>query len=317
MEVTAQPHPELDAGRDAPDPEVDELLVGAVDLHTHPSPSPFPRRISIMDAARDAASAGFRAIACKSHHESTQPMILALRSAGLDDIGIEVLGGIALNRTVGGINPYAVELTLRSGGRIVWFPTLSSIAHSNHTHAPDSTFSNAAMKLRPNEPQSIFGEDGKIRPVVHDVLGIIAEEQAILNCGHLGADEIDALIPAARSAGVERIVVSHPMFVIGANPERTKQWCRQGAKIEQCIAVSRKLAPGELDAYIDAVGVDNTIISSDFGQKKNPLPVTGYRWIVRKLLDGGRDPEDVRKMVGGNAAQLIERAPAPAAVGAA
>lgn len=307
MEVTAQPHPELDADRGTPDPEVDELLVGAIDLHTHPSPSPFPRRISIMDAARDAASAGFRAIACKSHHESTQPMILALQSAGLADIGIEVLGGIALNRTVGGINPYAVELTLRSGGRIVWFPTLSSIAHSNHTHSPDSTFSNNAMQLRPNEPQSIFGEDGKIREVVHDVLGIIAAEQAILNCGHLGAEEIDALIPAARAAGVERIVVSHPMFVIGANPERTREWCRQGAKIEQCIAVSRKLAPGELDAYIDAVGVDNTIISSDFGQKKNPLPVTGYRWIVRSFLDAGRKPEEIRKMVGDNAAQLIER----------
>jgi hypothetical protein len=307
MEVTAQPHPELDADRGAPDPEVDELLVGAVDLHTHPSPSPFPRRISIMDAARDAAGAGFRAIACKSHHESTQPMILALRSAGLDDIGIEVLGGIALNRTVGGINPYAVELTLRSGGRIVWFPTLSSIAHSHHTHAPDSTFSNNAMQLRPNEPQTIFDEHGKIRDVVHDVLGMIATEEAILNCGHLGADEIDALIPAARAAGVQRIVVSHPMFVIGADPERTKKWSRQGAKMEQCIAVSRKLAPGELDAYIDAVGVDNTIISSDFGQKKNPLPVTGYRRIVRSLLDAGRKPDEIRKMVGGNAAQLIER----------
>lgn len=315
MDTSALFHPELDADRGTPDPEVDALLIGAVDLHTHPSPSPFPRRISILDAARDAASAGFRAIACKSHHESTQPMILALQSAGLADVGIEVLGGIALNRTVGGINPYAVELTLRSGGRVVWFPTLSSFAHVAHTHAADSTFSNASLNLRPNEPQSILDENGKIRDVVHDVLSLIAEEDAILNCGHLSADEIDVLIPAAREAGVERIVVSHPMFVVGASPERTVGWVRQGAKIEQCIAVARKLDPAELAAYIDAAGVDNTIISSDFGQKKNPLPVTGFRRMARALLDAGRSPEDVRKMVGGNAAQLIERS--VATVGAA
>ncbi|BCB75700.1 hypothetical protein Pflav_021100 [Phytohabitans flavus] len=34
--------PELDAGREVPDEEVDRLLVGAVDLHQHPGPSPFP-----------------------------------------------------------------------------------------------------------------------------------------------------------------------------------------------------------------------------------------------------------------------------------
>lgn len=306
MDVTAQPHPELDADRSTPDPEVDELLVGAVDLHTHPSPSPFPRRISIMDAARDAAAAGFRAIACKSHHDTTQPMILALRSAGLAEIDIEVLGGIALNRTVGGINPYAVELTLRSGGRIVWFPTLSSVAHCHHTHATDSTFSNAAVQLRPNEPQTIFDDDGSsIREVVRDVLAVIAAEDAVLNCGHLGADEIDALLPAARDAGVRRIVVSHPMFVIGATPQRTVDWVRQGAKIEQCIAVARKLEPAEFAAYIDAVGVENTIISSDFGQKKNPLPVTGFRRMTRTLLDAGRSHDDLRKMIGGNAAELV------------
>lgn len=306
MEATAEFHPELDADRTTPDPVVDELLVGAVDMHTHPSPSPFPRRISILDAARDAASAGFRAIVCKSHHESTQPMILALQSAGLADVDIDVLGGIALNRAVGGFNPYAVELTLKYGGRVVWFPTLSSLAHAKHEHSSDSTFTNAAIQLRPDEPQSIFDENREVRGDVRDVVQVIAEQDAVLNCGHLGADEVDVLIPIAREAGVQRIVVSHPSFVVGATPERTKGWVDQGAKIEQCIAVARRrMADGELDAYIDAVGVSNTIISSDFGQRKNPLPVTGFRRIARQLLDSGRSEEDVRQMVAGNATELL------------
>lgn len=50
---------ELDADRLRDDTEVDEMLRGAVDLHVHPSPSPFPRRIGIADAAMDAEGRDF------------------------------------------------------------------------------------------------------------------------------------------------------------------------------------------------------------------------------------------------------------------
>ncbi len=69
---------DADTDRKVPDDEADRLLVGAVDLHQHPGPSPFPRRMSILDAARDASSAGFRAIVAKSHHHSMVTDILAL-----------------------------------------------------------------------------------------------------------------------------------------------------------------------------------------------------------------------------------------------
>jgi len=41
---------------------VDRLLDGAVDLHVHPYPSPFPRRMDAAEAAQRAADAGMRAI---------------------------------------------------------------------------------------------------------------------------------------------------------------------------------------------------------------------------------------------------------------
>jgi len=46
---------------------VDRLLRGAVDPHSHPYPSPFPRRIDIEEAARQYEEAGFRAFVAKSH----------------------------------------------------------------------------------------------------------------------------------------------------------------------------------------------------------------------------------------------------------
>jgi uncharacterized protein DUF6282 len=301
----------LDADRLVPDAEADGLLVGGVDLHTHPGPSPFPRRMSILDAATDAATVGFRAIVCKSHHHSMQSDILALESAGLADTGVRAFGGIALNRTVGGLNPYAVELALRMGGRVVWFPTISSTAHIEfHQSHHHSGFPVAGIPLRDNEPISVVGDDGALVPEAQDILSVIAGESAILNCGHLPADEIDVLVPAAVAAGVERIVVSHPDFIVGASPERVGSWCRQGANVEHCLAmVVKNPSDGsgveKVAGFLREAGVGHTIFSSDLGQKNNPLPITAYRRMVRRLLDAGTAEDDITAMVGGNAAQLL------------
>lgn len=303
--------PTLDADRQRPDPEVDDLLVGGVDLHTHPGPSPFPRRMSILDAATDAATVGFRAIVAKSHHHSMQTDILALESAGLADVPVKVFGGIALNRTVGGLNPYAVELALRLGGKVVWFPTISSRAHIDfHAHNHNSGFPVSGVPLRDNEPITVLDDAGGLVPEARDVIDVIVGEQAILNCGHLPADEIDVLVPQAIAAGVERIVISHPDFIVGASPERIADWCRQGAYVEHCLAMLVGRQPAEqpmakIAEFYRAAGPDRTIFSSDLGQRGNPLPVTAYRRMVRALLDADVAPDAIRVMTGGNAARLL------------
>lgn len=303
-------NPDADKDRKLPDPEADRLLVGAVDLHQHPGPSPFPRRMSILDAARDAASFGFRAIVAKSHHHSMVTDILALQSAGLAELSTEVYGGVALNRTVGGLNPYAVELALRMGGRMVWFPTLTAAAHVSHHEHHDTGFPTPEVDLRTQEVISILDAHGAVLPEVQDVLSVIASEDAVLTCGHLGVTEADRLIDAALAAGVRRIVVNHPVFVVGASVEQAVAWARRGVYIEHCAVMyygrpERRRDLGELLAFIKAVGVGQTVISSDSGQKNNPLPVTLYRRAVRGLLDAGISEPDIQRLVGTNAAQLL------------
>jgi len=301
---------DADEDRKVPDEQADSLLVGAVDLHQHPGPSPFPRRMSILDAARDAASAGFKAIVAKSHHHSMVTDILALRSAGLAEVSTEVYGGVALNRTVGGLNPYAVELALRMGGRMVWFPTLSSAAHVRHHEHHDTGFPTSEVELRPNEIISIVDDRGAVLPEVRDILSVIAAEDAVLTCGHLGVEESQALIDAALQAGVRRIVVNHPIFVVGASVEQAVAWARQGVTIEHCIVMyfgrpERRRDLDELLTFIKEVGVERTILSSDSGQKTNPLPVTLFRRAARGLLDAGLAEDDIRRLVGVNAGQLL------------
>lgn len=302
--------PVIDADRFEADDEADALLVGAVDLHQHPGPSPFPRRMSIADAARDAAGAGFRAIVVKSHHQSMVTDILALEPEVLSQIPIAVYGGIALNHTVGGLNPYAVELALRMGGRVVWFPTLASPAHIDHHAHTTTNFPTAQVQLRDNPPIHIADEEGRLRPEARDVLDVIAAEDAVLTCGHLGVGDTDLLITAAQEAGVRKIVVNHPVFVVGASPEQAVAWARKGVYIEHCLSMyfglpERRRDLGELVQFVDAVGTEQTVFSSDSGQKVNPLPVTLYRRAVRALLDRGVAAEDLTRMVSTNAGGLL------------
>lgn len=302
--------PSIEPDRLEPDPEVDDLLVGAVDLHQHPGPSPFPRRMSIADAARDAAGAGFRAIVVKSHHHSMVTDVLALQPEVLAHLPVEVFGGIALNPTVGGLNPYAVELALGLGGRVVWFPTLSSPAHIDHHTHTTTNFPVSEVELREIPPISIADEDGTPLPVVRDILDVIAARDAVLTCGHLGVRDTDLLIRAALEAGIRRIVVNHPVFVVGASVEQAVEWAQRGVHIEHCLSMyfgltERRRDLDELLRFVDAVGPERTVFSSDSGQRVNPLPVTLYRRAVRALLDRGRTPEELRRWTATNAGDVL------------
>jgi hypothetical protein len=294
------------------EPEVDALIEGAVDLHVHPFPSPFPRRMGIMEAAQDAVKAKYRAIVVKSHHHSMVPDVLALNEAGLGDLPIKVFGGVALNPQVGGLNPYAVDLALNLGGKIVWFPTISSPAHLHHEEEGGS-FPSSTISLRHAYPLSILTEDGKVKPEVYDILEQIKDHDAILTGGHLPAQEIDILFTEALRIGVQRIMVNHPNFIVGASPELAGEWARKGVYVEHSVGMydnffgTRKdpLDFGTLAQYIAAAGTGKTMLVSDTGQRNNPRPVDVIKIAIKSLLDHDYDADAIRAMVGGNAHELL------------
>src|SRR5712691_642756 len=103
-----------------------QTLTGVVDIHVHSDPDSVPRSIDAIDAAKLARTRGMRALLLKNHYESTASLAYLVRK---EVPGIELYGGIALNRTVGGVNPAAVErMTLVKGGwgRVVWMPTFDA-----------------------------------------------------------------------------------------------------------------------------------------------------------------------------------------------
>jgi hypothetical protein len=291
---------------------VADLLEGAVDLHVHPAPSPMPRRMDGAEAARLAGEAGFGAIVVKSHHHSTVMEILALEQAGVGHGDAQLFGGIALNGQVGGINPHAVDLALKMGGKIVWFPTIASAKHIQHHHDhPNLKFPKLSIHLQPEEPIEVVGDDGRPLPAVYAVLEAIAEHDAILASGHMAPHQITAVFEAAREVGVRRMLVNHPNFVIEAGYDDARHWAELGAYIEHSLCMydeESSFHNWDLDtlvAWIEAVGPERSTLASDLGQMNNPLPTDSFRKIVGRLVERGMPDDTIRTMVARNPAELL------------
>jgi hypothetical protein len=291
---------------------VARLLEGAVDLHVHPAPSPMPRRLHAAEAAQQAAEAGFSAIVVKSHHHSTVMDVLALEQAGATNGGAKLFGGIALNGPVGGINPKAVDLALKMGGRIVWFPTIGSAQHiRHHREHPNLRFPKLDIHLEPESPIEVLDGDGRVRDEVYAVLESIKAADAILASGHMAPAQITAVFEAAREVGVRRMLVNHPNFVIEATYEDARRWVDLGAYIEHSLCMYDERSTfhnWELDTLVEwirAVGPERSTLGSDLGQTENPLPTESFRTIVGRLLERGMPEDDIRTMVARNPGELL------------
>lgn len=294
------------------DHRIPELLVDAVDLHVHPAPSPFPRNIGIRGVADMAHAAGFRAILIKSHHHSMVTDIAAVDDA-IGGLPIPVYSGVALNNYVGGINPYAVELSLQMGGRMVWMPTVSSEQHiCVHEREEHLKFPSTSITLRKTAPIRVMDDDGTLLPDTVEVLQLVKDADAILSTGHMSPPEITAVLRAAKKLGLRRLVVNHPNFVIEANPAQAREWVELGAVVEHGLVQYDSRTTffqwnvDTMLSFINAVGVDNTIIGSDLGQKNNPFPIDSYERVLGQLLDAGVSREDVRKLVAVNTGRVLD-----------
>ena len=292
---------------------VDRLLDGAVDMHVHPYPSPFPRRMDAAEAAQRAADAGMRAIVVKSHHHDTAMDVAALREHGIASSGIDVFGGIALNTQVGGLNPHAVNLCLAMGGKVVWFPTIASPKHiEHHREHPQLKFPSLAVDLIAEEPIDVFANgDGKLRPEVHEILTMIADADAVLASGHMPAPSIIAVFEAAKEHGVRRMIVNHPNFVIEATKDEVKTLADLGALIEHSLCMydeESSFHNWQIDTLVDWirwVGPERSSLGSDLGQAGNPFPADSFRKICSRLLEAGMTEREVRMLVADNPARLL------------
>jgi hypothetical protein len=289
--------------------DVEKLLVGAIDLHCHSGPAAMPRILDHHEAMMDCAAAGFRALVYKDHFYLGTPHAILLEKL-FPDTGVRLFSGIALNNAVGGINPHAVDHAAKIGAKIVWMPTLSAENHIAQASGQAKTFPKTTQKMLDPIPLSALDPSGKVSDATKQVLDLIAEADIILAGGHLPASELHLVFEEARRRGVKKMIVNHPTYVVGCSDEDIRSLVGLGVYMEHSICMfvegrSKKYDPDKLKHLIDVAGADRTLLCSDLGLMGSPRPVDGYRAVVEILLDLQMSEGDIRKLIGANAATLL------------
>jgi len=291
-----------------PSPALLKVLDGAVDLHVHSGPSPFPRRLNHVEASYDAARINLRAILIKSHHHNTVMDLLAMQDQ-LKDAPTPAYGGVALNSEVGGVNPSAVAVAIKMGGRAVWGPTVSAAQHIE-AHQHDDGFPHPGDDLEEKE-ESIWAADGNVSAEAVRVTQLVAQAGIMLTGGHLDPESQKAFFATAKENGVKRMLVHHPDYIVNVSETDIEELLGHGAFIEHEMSMYHPavVAPGypisQLVDWIHKIGPERTVINSDLGQNINPLPVDGYINVIQNLLDHGIAEKDIRQMICNNTAFLL------------
>jgi Family of unknown function (DUF6282) len=261
-------------------------LTGVIDFHVHSDPDSMPRSIDAVDLARLAKSRGMRGLVLKNHYESTAALVYMVRKAVP---GIEIFGGIDLNRSVGGVNPAAVErmILMKGGwGRVVWFPTFDAENQVRDSHE--------------SRPFVSVSRNGQLLPEVKEVIALAAKNNLVVETGHSSAEEGLMIVREAHRQSVAHIVVTHAMLApVRMNVAQMREAAREGAYLEfvyNGLLGPNKAAPREYAEAIRAVGPASCILASDLGQVGNPLHPDGLIAFFAALRAEGISQADIDRM---------------------
>jgi Family of unknown function (DUF6282) len=271
-------------------------LAGVIDIHAHCAPDSTPRSIDAIDLARLAKSRGMRGLVLKNHYQPTASLAYMVRK---EVPGIEVFGGVDLNLSVGGMNPFAVEhmaATTGGYGRVVWMSTFDSEAQVRYS--------------KQDRPFVRVSQNGQLLPETRRVIAVIAKHNLVMATGHVSAEEGLMLIREARTQGVQHMVVTHAMLApIHMSDAQMLEAAKMGAYIEfvynGLLGSYREFTFKDYARAIRYVGVDHCILASDMGQPANPLHPDGLVALFDGLKKEGITQAEINRMAKENPAHLL------------
>ena len=272
------------------------LLAGTIDIHVHSDPDNVPRSIDGIEVAKLAHAKGMRGIVLKNHYESTAGLAFLARK---QTAGVEVFGGIDLNLTVGGMNPVAVEhMTQVAGGwgRFVWMSTFDA--------------ENQVRYSKESRPFVSVARNGELLPETKAVISVVAKHGLVLATGHVSPQEALLLLREGRRQGVQHMVVTHALGApILMDVQHMQEATRLGALIEFVgSTLAGASAADRMERFADAirkVGPQFCILSSDLGQKGNPLPPDGFGEFLAAMRARGFSEQELDRMSKQNPARLL------------
>ena len=274
----------------------DRDLKGAIDLHIYTEPDSIARSIDALEAAKLARDHGMRAIALKHHYDETAGLAYLARKVYP---GIEVFGGVAMNLTVGGLNPRAVEyMTQITGGfgKFVFMPTNDSEAQVKYGKQP--------------RPFVKVSESGELVAEAKAVIAAVAKHGLILGSGNVSAEETLMVFREGQRLGIKGMIATHGM---AAPTFLTIEQAREAAKMGAFIEIvggnlAGKDAQMKIDRFaeqIRGIGPASVIMASDLGQKANALPPEGFAVFIDAMRKKGFTDQELDLMTRKNPAALL------------
>ena len=290
--------------------DLNDLLNGFVDTHIHAGPALMPREFDSWDLVQHAVEHKFRAVVVKDHHMPSMGLARIIQDHYPDE-NIKIFGSMTLNNTVGGINPQAVETAINLGVKIIWLPTISASHHHKMHEAAGFPKSKQTPRVK-DTPIECLGTNGRLTSSIEEVLSVLADHpDVVLATGHVSPQEVNAVVHRAKELGIQRIIITHPLFLVGAGMDDMKKWAELGAYLEFTAINSflesklYTLPPAKIADVIRSIGSDRIIISSDAGLGNNGWPFENVGKVLELLSAEGVADDDLRKLVADNPAKLL------------
>jgi hypothetical protein len=309
------PYKIFDPGKSVEAGEVEELMKGLVDIHTHGAPAGgwLAGRPTIVQTCLEASQKGFGALVFKDHNcmmNNVAQMVnemLGLLKAEKEARGqtftpIKMYGGLTLNYPVGGMNLTAVQTALDYGDCVeIWLPSLNAA----HQHR--------AMEMPGGIEVSNGGEPTR---EMKDILDIMADynkngrgRRCALAACHVSNQEKFDILKYLKNRGMDLdVVIDHitqeltiasyeeciQMIGLGAYLQFAETSCVPWPGMQNWI-IAFDYSFDLLRGLIKAKGSDHLVLCSDSGQPGHEF-VPGWKSFLRTLLAQGISKEDIRNM---------------------
>ena len=281
-------------------------LEGVFDLHVHAYPDVIMRVDDDLTIAKKCKAAGMCGMAVKAMQESTTSRAYYVNQF-VD--GFRMVGGICLNYPVGGLNPSAVDTCLRTGGRIVWMPTIQSKFHAE-LKGRLGKGSDGLCYYNPTGATGItvFSEQGELLPEVKEIVALIKERNAVLATSHLSPEEIVALAKYCEQEKT-KCVITHLGWTSQYNFELGQEAIAHKAIVELTAVTfggfAHKMKLDDCISFIRSWGRENIVLSTDAGAIRFVQPCEYLRSFAEYLVSGGIPKEDIRYMLTDQPLRLI------------